>query len=54
MRYLIKKPSLNEPEPIIRGCRYGNRFLVAFSLNRESKYYFLAFMNEMFPRLGEI
>ena len=54
MRYLIKKPSLNEPELIIRGYRYGNRFLIAFSLNQESKYYFLAFINEMFPRLGEI
>ena len=38
---------------ILRGCSYENSFPVAFSFNRE-KDYFLAFIYEIFPHLGEI
>ena len=36
-----------------RGCSYENSFPVVFPLNWEN-YYFLAFIYEIFPRLGEI
>ena len=45
---------LNKTGSLRRGCSYESSSPVVFLLNRKNLLYFLRFMYEMFPRLGEI